>query len=670
MSELNKAEKPVKRGKAKFIYLGSVAVIALAAGGVIYGKQAFEHAIIKQIEQRGAKAASVEVDYLGRLHLRDVTVPLKNGRQVQIETVDARPKILFINGFIDANNVVADLGPMKVNAPQILVQDANLDQAGLRNVFGGSKDKPIAERIEQFSAGLISIPEMTLEMDNGPLSQSLSYKNLKLDNFNKGIIKKITIASANGSAKAVGTHDTSIENTVTTSFGEMNIDDLNLAFMARLYSEQADPNNNPTQKLHGPVLVKNINIQAMRDGEVQADFGYDEVISHGMTARLLPIPLLDLANKLQSIQDVAKSSATERVALLQPLVDAADMIDSGDFQLKGVRLKMPSDDDAPDMSINEIGIKIADQKLDFRIKQLDAAKDHAEKIKLGSFEVNQFSWQPTLQAFGKLAALTTDAEIEKFPYYTLLPDFGTWRLSDLDVNVEIIEPEIEAENVNFKLKEYELKASNPVNGIPSSFRGAMNDLTFKLTESMSEDVYQQLLALGYETITLSSVTDFEWDQANQTMLIKDISLSGKDMGSFSMSGEIGGFKKDFFSGDKVLTQVALLGLTARELNVDMVDHGFIGRWIDLQAEDQGMSAEELRMLIAGTVENSLQLAIGEQPKLQPVIEAFTKFLSKPGRFDLKLKAKSEKGLGMFDFLTASQDPERFIEKIDISVNAE
>ncbi len=31
-----------------------------------------------------------------------------------------------------------------------------------------------------------------------------------------------------------------------------------------------------------------------------------------------------------------------------------------------------------------------------------------------------------------------------------------------------------------------------------------------------------------------------------------------------------------------------------------------------------MSAEELRKLIAATAENSLQLAVGEQPKLQPV----------------------------------------------------
>ncbi len=54
---------------------------------------------------------------------------------------------------------------------------------------------------------------------------------------------------------------------------------------------------------------------------------------------------------------------------------------------------------------------------------------------------------------------------------------------------------------------------------------------------------------------------------NRDLIIKDISISGKDMGSVSMSGLMGGLTKEFFSGDKVMMQVALLGLKAKQVNL-------------------------------------------------------------------------------------------------------
>jgi hypothetical protein len=80
----------------------------------------------------------------------------------------------------------------------------------------------------------------------------------------------------------------------------------------------------------------------------------------------------------------------------------------------------------------------------------------------------------------------------------------------------------------------------------------------------SDEVYIQLRQLGLEEVVLSSNIEAVWDESNQNLVIKDISFGGKDVGSLSLSGMIGGFTKEFFSIDTTMTQVALLGLTARE----------------------------------------------------------------------------------------------------------
>lgn len=691
MSELNNNKKPAKRSKAKFFYLGAIVVIASVTGSAVYGKKILEQEILKQLEQRGAKAESVEVDYLGRLHLRDVTLPLKDGYNIHLDSVDGRPKILFIDGYIDANNIVADLGAIKVTAPQILIQNANLDPSTLRSVFGGSKNKPTTERIEQLSAGRIAIPEMNFELDTNVVSQFISYKNLELNNLHNGIVQNISVSGANVSSQTIApTASTEIINTVKATFGEMNIEKLNLAFLARLASEKPSNKNSTPQLVHGPITIKNGTVESELAGVSQADFSFEEISSNGVTAHLLETPIVELANELKKVHDVQNLTPTEQVALAKKLILLSDIVDSGDYKIKGVTLENLPNTNIDNINMNEIGFKLADRKLDVHIDKLSAQKGDNEKIELGAFEINEFSWQPTLQAFEGLASLNSDQEIKDFPFYTLLPDFGWWRWKDLNIdiaapvtdknkadttnsndsNIALFQKKSDEERIKFKLKEYELRASKPVNGIPSSFRTAMTGLTIKIPENINETVYQQIHNLGYDIVTISSTTDIEWDQDNQTLIVHDISFNGDDMGRFSMSGLIGGFKKDFFSANKVLAQVALLGLTARELNLNLTDSGFINRVVEIQAKDQNMAPAALRSLIASTVKNSLQISFGDQPKMQPVITAFANFLNKPSNFSVEVKSKSEKGLGLFDFMAAYQDPTTLIEKVDITVKTD
>lgn len=89
------------------------------------------------------------------------------------------------------------------------------------------------------------------------------------------------------------------------------------------------------------------------------------------------------------------------------------------------------------------------------------------------------------------------------------------------------------------MKSYEVALNKPYNGIPTDVRVAYEDMSLKVPAQGSDEFYQQLRKLGYDRLIISSNFEANWDEANQNLIIKDISISGKDMGSVSMSGLMG-----------------------------------------------------------------------------------------------------------------------------------
>lgn len=96
-----------------------------------------------------------------------------------------------------------------------------------------------------------------------------------------------------------------------------------------------------------------------------------------------------------------------------------------------------------------------------------------------------------------------------------------------------------------------------------------------------------------------------------------------------MSGLMGGFTKEFFSGDKVMAQVALLGLKAREVKLKIEEQGMIAKGLQFYAEENDMTVDEARSTLTLIASAVLQELAADQPKLQDAITAFSTFLAKP-----------------------------------------
>ena len=731
------------KGRRKALW-AAVAVIAIAAAGVTGGKFMLERSVDKFIAARGGKAGSVEADFLGRLHLRDVTLPFANGTKVQVAAIDGRPKIFFLSGKLDVKGLELDIAAGKFSVPHAVIEEPDFF-AGALSKAGDQGELTTLKRIERFAAKRISAPEATISQDVAGTEQKTVYKDLALEDIAGGRVARYS-ASGASFAFAMDVPDgegATKREQMNGSIGVVTGENFDAAYLTRIYTEKAGPDDKEPKPLYGPITVKNL---AFSDGK--ATFGYDEVRSKGFTARMPAEPLLETLEKLQGVTDPEALPPAERQAFFKRVLSIVDMIGNGDIELSGIKMEVPDKSSEEEgktikLAVDKVAMQLDGRSFDGSLHGLSAGEG-ADYVKLAEASIKGFSWAPTMEALTKLAGLKEE-EFETFPFTTLMPEFGTIRIAGLDVDMpgaepssltdsEIIDgdpsateneadpsvstepvpdeatdgdassdgdaatdgdaasetevpadaqdaPMVEApaeqdavpsvpERVRFTLDSYEVALTKPRNGIPTDVRVTYRDLSVQVPADTQDEGFATLRKLGFDKLVFSSNVELAWDEPNENLVIKDISVNGKDMGSFSFSGLMGGASKDFFSGDMTAAQVALFGLTAREATLKLEDKGILAKGIKLYAEDNHMTEDSVRGLLVLMTSAGVQHFAATQPKLQDAATAFTQFISKPGAFTLKVKAKDEAGIGALELMGAAENPALLLDKVDLEATAQ
>ncbi|VTZ63711.1 conserved hypothetical protein [Sinorhizobium medicae] len=452
----------------------------------------------------------------------------------------------------------------------------------------------------------------------------------------------------------------------------MTVQDMDAAYLARLYTEKAGPQDKEAKPVYGPSSVKDI---VFSDGE--ARFGYAEIRSSGISMAMTDQPLLETLNALSAVSAPDELPPAERQAYFTRILSIIDMTKKADIEMLGLNMEVPAKDGDKGKKIkfatDRLAIQLDGQTLDATLNGLSMAEGESH-FKISEAALSGFSWSPTFKALEQMVALD-EQQLESFPFTTLLPEFGTVRLAGIDADlpgsVENGETSPStAERVRFSLKEYEAALTKPRNGIPTDIRVSYQDLTVPVPANIEEKTLAELRKLGIDELVLSSSLEAAWDEAQQTLVIKEISTSLKDLAGFSFSGVMGGVSGDFFSGDEAKMRVALFGLTAREAELEIEDKGLAAKGLKAYAEQNGMTEDQARGMLTMTSSVVLQQFADEEPRLQDVVDAVSKFIAKPGTFTLTVKSKSPSGLGALELAVASQNPLLLLDRVDIEAVAE
>lgn len=658
------------KGRRRALW-AAVAIIAVAAAGVIGGKTFYEAKVKELVARSGATATSIEVDFLGKIHVRDLTLPLEDGKNIKIAAIDGRPKLPFLDGALDMTTIDIDVPTGKISMAQARVENAAFEKPGQPEENGNS----LPRRIERFAAARISTPEVTFTQSVATTEQKTVYKNLALSEIAGGRIASYSIDSGGYDIKMqLPDSDGAMKDKhMVVSTGAIAGQVIDIAYLARLYTEKAGPEDKEAKPLYGPLSVKTVSFS---DGD--GHFSYDEIRSDGFTARMPSEPLLDTLKALTATQNPDELSPQARQALFAKAISILDMIGKSNMQLIGMKVDAPDEKEGAagkrvKVAIDRIDMQMDSRKLDFGLNGMSIG-DGDGKIEVAEASLNGFDWSSTIKGISEIIALD-ETQIETFQFNRLIPELGRVRVGGINVDIAAPEkPEEETtgtpERIKFSLKNFEMGLTKPFNGIPTDIEIRQDELTLPIPADSEEEVFVEARKLGLETLAFSYGLAAGWDEPNSNLVIRDISLSSKDFGSVNFAGLVSGFTEEFFSFDVNRAQAALFGLAGREVKLTIKDEGLMAKAIKLYALQNDMTEDQVRATLTLVAGMMLPQVAAEQPKLQNAVEALVQFISKPGTLTVTVKSTGANGLGIFDLVSASDNPMGLLDKVDIQATAE
>jgi len=168
---------------------------------------------------------------------------------------------------------------------------------------------------------------------------------------------------------------------------------------------------------------------------------------------------------------------------------------------------------------------------------------------------------------------------------------------------------------------------------------------------------------------VSFATAASWNEPGREIVVREVSLRGSDMGTAVLRGVIGNVGKDVFNVDPAVAMVAVVGATARSVELSVENNGLFDRLLAQQAKKQGKSADDLRREYGRAAAVAVPAMLDKSPSAKSLGQAIARFIAKPGRLTISARAKDAAGLGLSDLIGAP-NPAAILDKLEITATAE
>lgn len=580
------------------------------------------------------------------------------------------------------DNVRLDLGQFVLTIPKLDVKGTSLDRAAFQAIFQaapGSNESPVA-RMSRLTATEISAPSLVMEQNFGPQKQITTYRDIRFSEIREGKI-------ARGEAKA-GT--IKVEGSTT---GQMNgeilrtsFEGLDLTQIARVFAEKAAPGTEPAmQTVIGRIEQDGYTLDLGELGKVSGG----KAAMRNFKARVGAEPMGELMTRIVTLGEESEKAAKDLNSKEEPAVTEArdrqmllatlalfDSIDYGSGEIRDLvmAIKTPpkpgAKPEAVDLRISRIAFgEDAPEKSGLVMEGLKF-EGGGGKGAIASAGYFGFSLENMIKELRKALA-EPDFDPSADDLRRFIPKLGTIRLSGIQITApqEGKRGAAPLPPIEVGLGTFELRHGEQVNGIPTNMALTLDKLTIPVVESASNPSAKDLLAMGYRTLDLSAKLDLAWQEASKEFAIRALSLGGAGMAKLEATGTLGNVGKEVFSADLALAQVALLGATAKNLDIKLQNLGLAEKLIENEARKSKRKVEDVRREYGTIASLGLAAILGPSDGAKALASAIARFVAKPGKLSVSATAKAPNGLGLADVITLA-DPTEIFEKIDVKANAE
>ena len=581
------------------------------------------------------------------------------------------------NVLIEKIEIPVAFGTITLN--QVSVTGSSLSKADIEALFRANSLNGLAAKLETFDADRMAIRSivMTVKAENN--GSTTTYENIEASPIRKGVIEKIVQGSGRFDSKT--RHDDK-EIVVNGTMGRVTVDALDRGAGMRWLTE-ADPTGKaPFKRVHGRYVMDSIKISS---GDLfTADIGKIEGDYFEVRPTRRPFGTMygDLI-KAEGKKDDPTTSANVFAALLEfqnsyrfGFVTAAGVkadiktpegngtLSMGPMTLRGTtdqgmklekfELKMPDGF----MRIGEIGSKgdVYGVMLTSMARALLLGLDSN-----GKNGADKKPMSPESRAALEAAAADASAGLQG---------------KDATVYVAGIEADLppgkgakNPERVKFSLGGFESTVGGFIGITPTKLGLGLKKFVMALPATTTDTGIQTLKDIGLEKLDLSAGIAANWTEPGSKLSITDISVDIDKLAKVALKGELAGVPRAFFESPTTNWPMLLSTGNVQRIDIAVADRGGLDKVLAKTAKDQGKTADQFRMELAGIAPAMIAGVLAGHPDAAKLAQAVGTFLQSLKGLDVAAISASPAGITVPEIMAASNNPMMLLPKVKFEASA-
>ena len=544
-----------------------------------------------------------------------------------------------------------------LSVPTVEATDTNLTEAQIRRLFTGDFSTS-ASSLAELDAGSISIPEITVSYEvpsssgAGTVASTATYRDIVISDVVDGVAGSAVIGSAEIASEGI-----------SMSLGAMSTSTFDIGALLAMYGLGAPS---------AGVDFKTIYADFAFEGGTFAGPGFSCDIGGATVGDFKARPLkTNFADFIKVMADVDESS-TPSPEVLRAIMDFyADLLtafESTPMIGKGLACS-GSDGKGSDVAVSTGALEMAGYvpgiypSISLDDLAIEVTGPEAGSVSLGNFTWKAMDFSGPLEAIEAAPTVLTEQWFAD-NWRKLIPAIEGLSLSELAVDAP--DQDNKGNRIQATLGEFEIALADYVNGIPSTIGVTTENLVVTVPDDKEG---KMLRALGISTLDLSQDIQLHWNEENQTIVIETIGFDAAELGSIKLSGVLGNATPELFSADTNIAMVASMGLTVKELTLDIDDRGASALVMAAAAAEQGQDPNVLRVGMAGLAQAMILGLVGTTPDAMAASEEVAAFVKSKPQVSVTLTATDEKGIALPLLMAASENPAMLAGQIAIKATA-
>ncbi|WP_297110330.1 hypothetical protein [uncultured Devosia sp.] len=545
-----------------------------------------------------------------------------------------------------------------VSIPSIDAVGSNLGDEVLTEILSG-KVAENAGDLATLDATSISVPEIkvnvTSQSNGASKDATLIFKDLLLEDVVDGKAANISL----------GGIDLAADN-ATFAFGAMSAADLDIAGILGVYGLVDAAGQTELSTIYTNLVSEGGTLES---DEVTCSFG--AVSGAEFRARPLKTSFAEMMAIGQAMEDQGDEVDPATMGrFLKMYADVLTAFETSDITFKGFDCNGQDEEGRP-MAFSVAGMTMGGMSPGvYPSIAMDGLAIEVEgdgEMSLDNFTFKPMDLSTTIATLESAPELVDEAWLEQNAR-ALIPAMEGLSFAGLDIDIP--DPENEGSRIQAKVGEFDLSLASYLNGIPTDIDLSAAQIQAAIPADTGDETFEQLRALGITDIDAGFRFAAAWDQATETVAIEEVSVSGVDLASVVLAGTIANATEAMFSLDMDQSMMAGMALAVRDLDLTVTDAGLSDIILAVVAAEQGADPATLRPVFAGLAQGtviSMMAGAADAAKLGDAINQFVSGNAKT--LMIGIKAKSEPGLTMMDFMEAEEDPTSLLGKVNISAEA-